>query len=113
MIPSKRILTYRSKLGFGKWSDYSVEQLLKLGKIAVLIPPYYKLSSITYTEEILIELGITEQYRIEKPSINKEMYSKFVSETKALKIRTNQKMPMQPFKNLTFSNNFLQYLNHK
>lgn len=77
MIPSKRILTYKSKLGFGKWRDFTIEQLLKLGKLDVLIPPYYKLSSITYTEEILIQLGISEQYRIGKPSINKEMYSKF------------------------------------
>ena len=80
MIPTLRILTRKSKLGFGKWKDYTVQELLDLSKPLVLISPYYKLTSINYQEDILTELKITEQYRIEKPSANKEMYYKFLNE---------------------------------
>ena len=79
MIPLKRVLTYKSKLGFGKWKDYTVQELIYLNKKDVLISPYFRLSSITYIEEILIELGITNEFRIEKPSINKDMHFKFIS----------------------------------
>ena len=80
MIPTLRTLTRKSKLGFGKWKDHTVQELLDLRKHLVLIAPYYKLTSINYIEDILIELKITEQYRIEKPSANKEMYYKFLNE---------------------------------
>lgn len=80
MIPTLRTLTRKSKLGFGKWKDYTVQELLDLSKHLVLISPYYKLTSINYIDDILNELKITEQYRIEKPSANKEMYYKFLNE---------------------------------
>ena len=75
-----RTLTRKSKLGFGKWKDYTVQELLDLRKHIVLIAPYYKLTSINYIEDILIELKITEDYRIEKPSANKEKYYIFLNE---------------------------------
>ena len=78
MIPTLRTLTRKSKLGFGKWKDYTVQELLDLRKPLVLIAPYYKLTSISYTEDILIELKITKDYRIEKPSANKEEYYNFL-----------------------------------
>lgn len=111
MIPLKRTLTYKSKLGFGKWKDYTVQELLNLRKKDILISPYFKLSSITYIEEILIELGITEEYRIDKPSINNEMYLKFISETKGFKVRSKEKM--KPYRTLPLSKGILQHLNHK
>lgn len=80
MIPTLRTLTKKSKLGFGKWKDYTVQELLDLKKNLVLISAYYKLTSINYIEDILIELKITEYYRIKKPSANKEMYYKFLNE---------------------------------
>lgn len=111
MIPLKRILTYKSKLGFGKWKDYTVAELLALRKKQVLISPYFKLSSITYIEEILVELGITDEFRIEKPSKNKEMYLAFIKKTKGFKIRTKDKM--KPYRTLPLSKGVLQHLNHK
>jgi hypothetical protein len=81
MIATLRILTRKSKLGFGKWKDYTVQELLNLKKYMVLISPYYKLTSINYIEDILVELKITEQYRIKKPSSNKEEYYRFLKET--------------------------------
>tara|TARA_R110000851_G_scaffold45193_3_gene110888 strand:+ start:428 stop:775 length:348 start_codon:yes stop_codon:yes gene_type:complete len=80
MIATLRILTRKSKLGFGKWKDYTVQELLNLKKYMVLISPYYKLTSINYIEDILVELKITEQYRIKKPSSNKEEYYRFLKE---------------------------------
>ena len=80
MIPILRTLTRKSKLGFGKWKNYTVQELLDLRKPLVLIAPYYKITSINYIEDILIELKIIEDYRIEKPSANKEMYYKFLNE---------------------------------
>lgn len=32
MIPTLRVLTLKSKLGFGKKKEYTVEQLIKLNK---------------------------------------------------------------------------------
>ena len=80
MIPTLRILTRKSKLGFGKWKDYTVQELLDLKRHMELISPYYKLTSINYIEDILIELKITPEYRIEKPSSNKEEYYRFLNE---------------------------------
>jgi hypothetical protein len=111
MIPLKRVLTYKSKLGFGKWKDYTVQELFNLNKKDILISPYFRLSSITYTEEILIELGITNEFRIEKPSIDKDMHFKFISETTGFKVRSKEKM--KPYRTKLLSNGILQYLNHK
>ena len=111
MIPLKRVLTYKSKLGFGKYKDYTVQELLSLNKKDVLISPYFKLTSITYIEEILIDLGITDTYRIEKPSKDKDMYIRFINETKGFKVRTKDKMI--PYRTKNLSKATLQHLNHK
>ena len=73
MIPTLRILTRKTKLRFGRWKDYTVQDLLDLRKQKELISPYYKLTPINYTEDILIELKITKDYRIEKPGTDREM----------------------------------------
>ena len=67
-------------MGFGKYKDKTVQEMLDLKRTLDLISAYYKLTSINYQEDILTELKITEQYRIEKPSANKEMYYKFLNE---------------------------------
>lgn len=79
MIPTKRILTRKSLLKFGKWKDYTVQELLNLGKKEQLISAYFKLTSIDFKENILIELGITESFRIEKPNSNKELFYEFLN----------------------------------
>ena len=102
MIPLLRTLTRKSKLGFGKYKNETVQKLLDMNMPLVLIAPYYKLTSINYTEEVLIELGITEEHRINKPSSNKDKYYKFlksngyekkVRNQGADKLRKNVKLP--------------------
>jgi hypothetical protein len=46
--------------------------LLDLSKDNVLICAYFNLGKIGFTDDILDELGITPEYRIEKPGKNEE-----------------------------------------
>lgn len=80
MIPTLRVLTKKSKLGFGKYKHQTVQFMLDNMRKQRLISPYFNLTSITYTEEILNELGITKEWRIEKPGSDKEMYAKFIKD---------------------------------
>ena len=73
-----RTLTRKSKLGFGKYKDLTVQHILDMRMPLVLIAPYYKLTSINYIEDVLIELKITKEYRISKPSSNKDAYYNFL-----------------------------------
>ena len=77
-IATLRILTRKSKLGFGKYKNYTVQELLDLGREIELINPYFYLTSINFIEDILIELKITEEYRIPKPSSNKPAFKVFM-----------------------------------
>jgi len=74
-----RTLTKKSKLGFGKWKDYTVQELINLRKKEVLIAPYFKLTSINYTDDILKELGIIEGWIINKPSSDRQLYYEFLN----------------------------------
>lgn len=80
MIPTLRIMTRKSKIGFGKYKDLTVQTMLDFNRKLELISAYYKLTSINYNEDVLNELNITDEYRIDKPSSNKEMYYKFLKE---------------------------------
>jgi len=113
MIPTLRTMTRKSKMGFGKYKDKTVQEMLDLRRTLDLISAYYKLTSINYFEDILIELKITEDYRIEKPSANKEMYYKFLNENGyKLKSRVQgaDKLKKQT---KAFSKSQLQAINHK
>ena len=78
----KRILTRKSILGFGNYDvrDLSIQMLLDLRKYNVLICAYYNLDKIGFTDDILDELGITPEYRIEKPGKSEEKRILFFSE---------------------------------
>ena len=114
-----RTLTRKSKLGFGKLRDVTIQEMLDdrlfYGKLS-LISPYYKLTTINYTDDILEELGITAKYRIEKPSANKDMYYRFLKENGyKRKLRTRDganKMKSAWELNLGLSKTFLQSKNH-
>lgn len=82
MIPTLRTLTKRSKLGFGKYKNETVQKLIDTKLELNLISAYYKLTSINYTPEILDELNITEKYRIQKPGSDREMYYKYLEASK-------------------------------
>ena len=66
-----RKLTRKSMLKFGRYHDYTVQQILDTKGIKglnTLTWYYYSAEAITFFDEILDELGITKAFRIEKPS---------------------------------------------
>lgn len=75
----KRTLTRKSILGFGysENRDLSVQMLLDLKRNYVLISSYFNLDKINFTDDILDELGITEEWRIEKPGKDVEKGKNF------------------------------------
>lgn len=77
-----RTLTYKSKMGFGSKEnrERTVQSILKFHP-RHLITAYFNLSKITFINEVLDELGITEKWRIEKPGNNKERCYEFLDET--------------------------------
>lgn len=75
----KRILTRKSILGFGYSSirDLSVQMIIDSGQKNYLISSYFGLDKIDFQEDILVELGITQEYRISKPGKNNDLKSLF------------------------------------
>ena len=69
-----RTLTRKSKLGFGKHKNITVQQFLDENKPLKLISPYYKLTTINFTEDILDELNISPEWRVDKPGSNEDLY---------------------------------------
>lgn len=69
-----RTLTGKSKLGFGKYYDSTIQELITLKHTGYLRWVYYSISGITFTDEILHTIGIHEdEYRIKKPGVNPEL----------------------------------------
>lgn len=66
--PLLRKLTRKSKFGFGEFWDDTVERFFERGRINRLAWYYYYKSNITYTDDILEEIGIIGDLVIEKPS---------------------------------------------
>ena len=72
-----RTLTLKSVMGFGKHFDMNVSQVLATVNKSYIIWCYYSLSNISFVDEILNMVGITEEYRITKPGKDAEMLKKF------------------------------------
>jgi len=111
MIPTLRTLTRKSKIGFGKNKDLTIQKHLDLNKKISLISAYYNLTSINFTEDILSELNIPKEFRIDKPGANKEMYYKMLN-TKGYK-KNNSKSGADILKKYSknVSNSYLQRYN--
>ena len=77
-IPLLRILTLKSKIKVGKYADYTVQELLNLGRTKILLSIYYKITSINYNQEVLDLLQLTSEWQIDKPGANKEFYYEFL-----------------------------------
>jgi len=92
-IPSLRVLTRKSKFGFGKMKDLTMQEILNLGKKKELISTYYKLSSINFIDDILEELGIVDEWVIEKPGTDKELFVKFLIDGGAVRKDRNRTGP--------------------
>lgn len=75
-----RILTKKSTLNFGTYKDVTVDKLIGMKKQKDLVSIYFKLSKISFNEEILNELGITGDWVIKKPSTDRDKFALFMTE---------------------------------
>ena len=64
-----RKLTRKSRLGFGyrDIKDITIQDIMIMNKHKELIKIYFGLGKINFTDDILDELGISEEMRIPKP----------------------------------------------
>jgi hypothetical protein len=69
-----RTLAEKSILGFGKYADMSVGQILTLKHTRYLRWCYYHCSMISFHVDILDKVSIFEQNYITKPGVDPEMY---------------------------------------
>jgi hypothetical protein len=67
-----RKMARKSKFGFGKYNEYTVSDVLKVDK-QYLKWCYYYYEMITFMDDILDEIGISEDYRIQKPGKNPDV----------------------------------------
>ncbi len=72
-----RTLTEKSILGFGKYAEMSIQQIIDIQKSHYLIWVYYNISAITFIPKILDEIHIYKNYRIFKPGINEQLFNKY------------------------------------
>lgn len=75
-----RIMTEKSLVGFGRFSDMTVGRLLTTERIIDVIHMYFGLSHISFCDELLTKLKITEEWRIHKPGVHVEKGRKFCNE---------------------------------
>lgn len=72
-----RTLTLKSRIGFGKYSDYLVSEVIEIfDKGNYIVWCYYSLSNISFHEDILSSLGV--DIRIEKPGKRPELFDEFM-----------------------------------
>lgn len=67
-----RKLTRKSVIGFGRYKDCTVDRLFKIGKEVDMVDMYFRLSHISFCDDVLNDLNITEEHRIQKPGIDFE-----------------------------------------
>jgi hypothetical protein len=88
-----RTLTRKSVLWFGKHNGLRIQQIIDMHLGAYLRWIYYNFTGITFTEDILGELTITENRRISKPGIAPEKHTKIMEENiKSMHIHTKSHM---------------------
>ncbi len=107
-----RVLTKKSTLNFGKYKDCTVEQFIGMKKQIALISMYFKLSTISFNEEILLELGITSDYRIQKPSTDEEKYKAFIQKFYGIKPPPRKDLLKMKKQTKTLTKLQLQAINH-
>lgn len=107
-----RKLTKKSTLKFGKFKDCTVEHLFGMKKQVELTSIYFKLSTITFTEDILDELGILEEYRIEKPSTNIKLYKDFMMQKYGVKQKPSKKLQLMKKETISYRKDLLRNINH-
>jgi len=71
-----RTLTLKSKLGFGKYHDYTVKDII-IKEVNYLVWAYFNMDMISFMDDVLDEIDIPMEYRIEKPGKNVDMFKKY------------------------------------
>jgi hypothetical protein len=69
-----RTLTRKSTLGFGKLADMPIQAIIDTKNSVYLRWVYYNIEGITFTADILDEICIREENRIEKPGTDPIMH---------------------------------------
>ena len=88
-----RKLTRKSRLGFGyrDIKHITIQDILIMNKHKELIKIYFGLGKINFTDDILDELGISEDMRIEKPGKIEDYEKRDAVVAKALKVVKERK----------------------
>ena len=88
-----RKLTRKSRLGFGyrDIKHITIQDILIMNKHKELIKIYFGLSKINFIDEILDELGISEDMRISKPGKIVDYDARDIVVAKALKVVKERK----------------------
>ena len=83
-----RKLTRKSRLGFGyrDIKDITIQDIMIMNKHKELIKIYFGLGKINFTDDILDELGISEDMRIQKPGKISDYNERDILVAKALKV---------------------------
>ena len=83
-----RKLTRKSRLGFGyrDIKDITIQDIMIMNKHKELIKIYFGLGKINFTEDILDELGISEDMRIPKPGKIVDYDERDILVAKALRV---------------------------
>jgi hypothetical protein len=68
IVTTKRVLTLKSKLGFGKYTDLTIQEIINLGKASYLRWVYFNYENIDFLPEILTTIQIPVEYRLAKPA---------------------------------------------
>lgn len=74
-----RRLSKKSMIGFGQYRDHTVSKMIELGKSLDLASMYFKLSHISFLDDVLFEIGITSEWQIQKPGVNPDKFYEFGS----------------------------------
>ena len=98
-----RKLARKSRLGFGYQDikNITIQDIMIMNKHRELIKIYFGLDKITFMDDILDELGITEDMRIEKPGKIRDYEERDVVVRKALTtVKSRQKVEIEAFREM-------------
>lgn len=71
-VPLLRKMTEKSVLGFGKFADCRVGDVIKLNHTRYLRWCYFNLAKISFVDEVMTKIKLLPEFQIEKPGTNPE-----------------------------------------
>jgi len=75
-----RVMTEKSIVGFGRFSNNRIEQLITTERIVDVVMMYFGLSHISFCDDLLLKMKITNEWRIQKPGTDKDKGEKFLND---------------------------------